>query len=537
MRRGTWFVLVTMAAASVLVPPGGPALAQGAPGAQSSDFNGDGYADLAIGSPFEAIGSISAAGGVTILYASSGGLTANGSQFWTQNNPDVIGVPEEGDGFGFALATGDFDRDGFADLAIGSLREEGDPAKADHGSVSVLYGSPSGLTATNDQFFSQESPGIGDAAEAEDAFGSALAAGDLNGDGFADLAIGVRGEDLGTGERGEDAGALHVLYGSASGLTSAGSQFWSQNTPGVAGNAEASDLFGVSLDTGDLNGDGRQDLAVGVIGEDLGRFGDPGFVGDAGALAVLYGSGTGLSAAGNQLWTQSSPGVPGTAEHADLMGDGVAVGDLNGDGFGDLAVGVFAEDIGTILDAGLVHVLFGSAQGITTTRTQLWTQQTTGISEDPEEGDNFAVSIDIGDLNLDGIGDLALGVQGESVGSVADAGAVAVIYGSGGGPTATGNQLWTQNTATILGKAEVQDHYGTSVTIGGFGGGGGAELAVGIREDINGADIAGAVSVIYGGAGGLTDVGNQLWSQNSEGMPANGGPETRDFFGFPVKAA
>ena len=537
MRPRTWFALVTMAVASFLVAPGGSARAQAAPGGQTSDFNGDGFADLAIGSPFEAIGSIAAAGGVTVLYGSGTGLTTSGSQFWTQNNPDVIGVPEEGDGFGFALGTGDFNRDGFADLAIGSLREEGDPAKPDHGSVNVLYGSPNGLTATNDQFFSQDTPGIGDTAEAEDAFGSALAAGDLNGDGFADLAIGVRGEDLGTGEAGEDAGALHVLYGSASGLTAAGSQFWSQNSPGVAGKGEASDLFGVSLDTGDLNGDGRLDLAVGVIGEDLGDFGDPGFVGDAGGLAVLYGSGAGLSATGNQLWTQSSPGVPGTAEDADLMGDGVAVGDLNGDGFGDLAVGVFAEDIGSIFDAGLVHVLFGSAQGVTTAGTQLWTQQTTGIAEDPEEGDNFAVSIDIGDLNADGFGDLALGVQGESVGTITDGGAVAVLYGSAGGPAATGNQLWTQNTGAILGKAEVEDHYGTSVTVARFGSGGKADLAIGIREDIGGADIAGAVSVIYGAETGLTDAGNQLWQQNSEGMPGNGGPETRDFFGFPVKAA
>ena len=90
--------------------------------------------------------------------------------------------------------------------------------------------------------------------------------GDFNGDGFADLAVGAPGEDLGS----PDAGAVNVLYGSAAGLTSAGNQFWHQNSPGIAERADAGDLFGSALAAGDFNGDGFDDLAIGVPAEDVG---------------------------------------------------------------------------------------------------------------------------------------------------------------------------------------------------------------------------------------------------------------------------
>src|SRR5439155_11997127 len=111
------------------------------------------------------------------------------------------------------------------------------------GAVNVLYGSATGLQATgeggpDDQFWTQDSPGMGaDGAEAQDWFGWALAVGDFNGDGFRDLAIGVRVEDVGVVF---NAGAVDVLYGSATGLQSTGEggpddQFWTQDSAGMAG--------------------------------------------------------------------------------------------------------------------------------------------------------------------------------------------------------------------------------------------------------------------------------------------------------------
>jgi hypothetical protein len=83
-----------------------------------------------------------------------------------------------------------------------------------------------------------------DVPEFFDGFGFAVAAGDFNGDGFADLAAGVPSED---GNGISDAGVVHVIYGSAAGLSSAGNQFWTQDSPGVLDDAEATDVFGSAL--------------------------------------------------------------------------------------------------------------------------------------------------------------------------------------------------------------------------------------------------------------------------------------------------
>jgi hypothetical protein len=103
--------------------------------------------------------------------------------------------------------------------------------------VSALYGSAGGLTTSGGQLFTQ----VGGAVEAEDEFGSQVAAGDFDDDGFAELAAAAPLEDIGTNP---EAGAVSVLPGSAAGLTAAGGQSFTQNSPGVAGVAEAGDTFG-----------------------------------------------------------------------------------------------------------------------------------------------------------------------------------------------------------------------------------------------------------------------------------------------------
>ena len=152
---------------------------------------------------------------------------------------------------GWSLAAGDFNNDGFADLATGVPYEGvGGPGTA--GSVNVLYGSAGGLQAISpeDQRWNQDSAEVLDTAESGDHLGYSLGAGDFNADGFADLAIGVPYEGLGSIE---GAGAVVVLYGSEDGLqaTSPDDQFWNQDSQDVQDVAEGVDLFGWSLDAVD----------------------------------------------------------------------------------------------------------------------------------------------------------------------------------------------------------------------------------------------------------------------------------------------
>src|SRR6266540_1729265 len=202
-------------------------------------------------------------------------------------------------------------------------------------------------------------PGLAQAVQTASSVTAASVRADFDNDGFADLAVGVS-EDVGAIG---DAGAVNVLYGAAGGLTGAGSQLFTQASPEVAGIAEAGDSFGYALAAGDLDGDGFVDLAIGVPGEDTA-------INGVGAVNVLYGGVDGLSGAGSQLFTQASPGMVGTAEDGDQFGQALAVGDFDGDGVADLAVGVPGEGLGATSSAGAVNVLKGAAGGLTSSGSQ-----------------------------------------------------------------------------------------------------------------------------------------------------------------------
>ena len=189
-----------------------------------ADFNGDGYEDLAVGVPREDVGAIVDAGAVHVFYGSSVGVQGN-NQIWHLNSAGVLLAATTGDQLGSALATGDFNNDGYADLAIGIPFKDNSM-----GQVIVLYGSAGGLRATGNQVWNQDN--LADTREQGDQFGSALTAGDFNADGYSDLAIGVPKEDfpdLGVPGTGVpkcgiclDAGIVNLVNGGPSGLTAAG---------------------------------------------------------------------------------------------------------------------------------------------------------------------------------------------------------------------------------------------------------------------------------------------------------------------------
>jgi hypothetical protein len=464
-------VLAVVVAFSSSVLSASPAEAASA--ARPHDFNGDGYPELVVGAPELRVGSVAGAGGVVVLPASARGLSLT-ERIISQSSRGVPGASEGGDWFGDALASADFDLDGYADLAVGQ-RGESVGALPSSGAVTVIYGSSRGLDTTrssrlNPTAHTGSSPDFGE-------FGTSLVAGDFNRDRFPDLAIGapyVDAEGIPGEENARESGTVVVVSGGPTGLSTA--------VPTIVrrqGGRVPDAGFGTELAAGDIDGDGGTDLIVHSIGdgdEDQGYPGSisycPGRVGGptgctrlahdlayAGARALAVGNlsgdsrseivvgspssgsghgavrilklgaGTPLTVAGRVNLNQVRAGVPGSNESDDRFGSGVALGDIDRDGFADLVIGAVGEN----RSKGRVTVVHGAVTGWRTSGTYLFSQNTPGIPGVAEVGDRFGSDVTLLDHNRDGRLDLTVGAAGEN-----GAGAITTLRGSGHGFTTTG---------------------------------------------------------------------------------------------------
>ncbi|WP_431043472.1 FG-GAP-like repeat-containing protein [Streptomyces sp. P1-3] len=449
--------------------------AAAAPTGVQGDFDNDGFRDLAVSSPFATVAGQAKAGQITILYGSQDGAGATRRATITQNSTGVPGTAENGDYFGGTTSAGDFNGDGYADLAVGAPGEDVS-SDTDGGTTEIIWGSATGLAGGTT---------IADPAPHDhDRFGAAVAAGDFDGDAKTDLVV------------GDSSATLRLFKGGIAKSGTAGSKA-AVSTPILGGGAGV-----ISLTPGDVDADGRTDLVVnGVEGTGSGEY-------LYNANYYLHGTASGLSSA-----------------DAKKLPAGVitAIGDVNGDGYGDLVTGLHWDDtVPGTTKGGKVTVRYGSASG-PTDDTAAITQDSGAIPGSSETGDSFGWEVTLGDVNGDAIQDLAIGAPAEDLGGATETGTVTVVYGSPSGlDTTTGVQYFQQDTEGVPGHNESYDHFGGEVFLSDVTGDGKADLTVGANGENEG---NGSVVALRSDGTRIVTAGARSHAPSAVGVSTAGTPQ------------
>jgi len=327
------------------------------------------------------------------------------------------------------------------------------------------------------------------------------------------VAIGVPGEKV---DDKEDTGSVNILYNGGS------TQKWHQDIWGIKDEIENEDHFGggelkgvtnvkdehrTTLASGDFNGDGWPDLVIGVPDEDYKGS-------NSGAVTVIYGSEYGLAYDNDQqLWDFD-------VEKDDHFGWALAVGDFNGDGLDDLAVGAPKEDIHDEDDSGIVFYFKGNSTGLT-----YWDKIWQGSAEN-EKDDHFGWGLAAGDFNGDGLDDLAVGAPKEDIKGIGDNNNDGCVWYYKG--TTESLQSWGK----LLDQDEIKkdDHFGYSLAAGDIDADGYDDIIVGApADDAEGKDDAGHICGWKGSDIGLIQWGHPLHQNDKQGWRPI---KKNDYFGY-----
>ena len=342
--------------------------------------------------------------------------------------------------------------------------------------------------------------------------------GDLNGDGFNDLAMGSLDNDGGVGG-GASRGAVWILFLDGQGRV-IGEQKISDTQGGFAGILDDGDNFGGNIaNIGDLDGDGVTDLAAGAIYDDDG--------GDArGAVWILFLNSDG-TVKGHQKISDTFGGFTGTLDDEDWFGRSIAsIGDLDRDGVNDIAVGAARDDDGGT-DKGAVWILFLNSDGTVKGHEKISAARG-GFQGGLDNDDWFGISLaSPGDLDNDNIPDLAVGALDDDGG--AQRGAIWILFLNNDG-TVSSHQKISDTTGGFNGTLQDEDRFGLSLAnMGDLDGDGVTDLAAGAPFDAGSGNDRGAVWILLLNPDGTV----KHESKVSDLSPAfsSGGPSNLDRFG------
>ncbi|MET0066160.1 MAG: integrin alpha [Candidatus Thiodiazotropha sp.] len=377
---------------------------------------------------------------------------------------------------------GDLESDGVVDLAVGAPGD--DDGGIDRGAVWILFLDSDGEVDVQQKISADQGGFEGDLDDG-DAFGlSAANLDDLNGDGFLDLAVGAPGDDDG----GANHGALWLLFLRDDGRVRLYQKI-SEETGGFDGNLDASDGFGTAIaNLGDLDRDGIDDLAVGAPGDDDGG-------GDRGAVWILFLNQDGTVKASQKI-SSSEGDLAQDPENGDRFGTSVtAIGDLNGDGHTDLAVGAPGDDDGGP-DRGAVWILLLNSDG-TVDGVERISQTRGEFDGDLSDYSGFGSALaNLGDLNDDGIDELAVGAEAADDGGT-DRGAVWILFLDDSAEVISTSRL-SDTRGSFDGGLDDGDAFGCNLaSIGDLDGDNLDDLAVSACGDDDGGVDKGAVWILF----------------------------------------
>ena len=412
----------------------------------AGDVNGDGFSDVIVGAQKYDNGQLDE-GAAFIFHGSQAGISTTAATV-IEGNQTAAYL-----GSGVSSA-GDVNGDGYSDVIIGARRY--DNGESDEGTAFVYHGSAVGINTTPAATLESN--------QASAWFGHSVSgAGDVNGDGYSDVIVGAYLYDNGE----SDEGAAMIYHGSGSGIISTPARTLEIN--------QATSWFGYSVSgAGDVNGDGYSDVVVGAYLYDNGHSNE-------GGAFVYHGSAAGIGATAATV-------VEGNQVSVNLGYSVSAAGDVNADGYTDLALGAKEYNNGQNAEGG-VYVNHGSASGISATPAV--------ILESNQAFARLGMSVSsTGDVNGDGYSDVIAGApfydNGES-----DEGAAFVYYGSGTGVSTT--------AAVIIESDQASAYMGIAVACAGdVNGDGHSDVIIGTPRYTNGESSEGIATVYHGAPGGIS---------------------------------
>ncbi|WP_233202433.1 Ig-like domain-containing protein [Limnohabitans sp. JirII-31] len=465
------------------------------------DVNGDGLGDVMVGAwhPWGIVDGYSGRSYVVFgktdstaidlsaVAAGTGGFVING-----QCSADFSGVSVSG--------IGDINGDGFADVVVGAHWADLTGA-ANAGRSYVVYGK-STTTAVDLSAIVAGSGGFvinGECFNDHSGF-SVHAAGDVNGDGLADLIIGAPQSDLLAGNR---AGRSYVVFGTTA-STAINLSSISAGTGGFVINAQsAEDQSGITVTgIGDFNGDGAADLLVATPQP------DPTSGTDVGRFYVVYGK-TSTSAVSLSDVASGSGGLLIQGSGAGYLsgysrGPASAAGDVNGDGYADVILGAYQSDTAAGINAGRTYVVFGNSGNSTIQMSNVAAGSGGFVINGQCAGDQSGMWVSVaGDINGDGLADMIIGAPLASSLGGAGAGRSYVVFGKTGTTTVELSAIAAGSGGFVIYGESTSDNSGSVSGAGDVNGDGLADLIVGAwGSDVASGNNAGRSYVIFGSTTG-----------------------------------